>query len=204
MHFFKFTNWLHPWIVLLLVVPFAGCAAAGAVSTVAQVANLALGAAGLTKPADPNATKELPLKIEADTKLNTDNYKHSYSVVIRIYQLKQSEGFQQAYYDVFLDPQKEKDMLGSDVIATKEITLTPGQKYLSTEKISVSADYLGVVALFQSPAAERWKLIFPTKDLKSDGIALGLNGCSMSVTSGETVGSNEAIHLALKLPASCG
>ena len=192
------------WLGLLLVISLTGCAAAGAVSTVAQVANLALGAAGLTKPTDPNATQDMPLMIQAGSKLNTDNYGHSYSVVVRIYQLKQSQEFQQAYYDAFLDPQKEKEALGSDVISAREITLIPGQNYINTEKVGMNADYIGIVAFFQSPSAERWKLIFPTKKLNSKGIALGLDACSMTVSEGETIKSNEATQLALKMPASCG
>jgi len=175
-----------------------------AVSTVAQVANFALGAAGITKPADPSATNDAPLKIQASNDLNTDNHHHAFSVVVRVYQLKQSSAFQQAYYDIFLDPLKETAAFGSDVVAVKEITLIPGQTFINTEKISATADYIGIVALFHAPASARWKLTFPTKDLNKTGIALGVSACSMSVASGTTLEYSAAVPSTLKLPASCG
>lgn len=173
-----------------------------AVSTVAQVANLAFGGT-LSKPSDPNSTTEAQLKILASNELNTDSRSRSFSLVIRVYQLKQSSAFQQAFYDIFLDQQKEKNAFGSDVIAVKEITLIPGQTFINTEKISNSADYIGIVALFHSPAASRWKLTFPTKGVSKSGIALGVNACSITVDSGTTLEYGASSQAALKLPVLC-
>lgn len=191
--------------VLMLPVFLSGCTTMGAVSTIAQVANFALGAAGVNKPADPNASIDSPFYIRASNDLNTDDYNHAFSVVIRVYQLKQNSAFQQAYYDIFLDPQKEKSAFGSDVVAVKEITLIPGQIFTNTEKISVVADYIGIVALFRTPAAKRWKLTFPTKDLNKTGIALGVSACSITVVSGTALEYSTAPPGTLKLPAAnCG
>ncbi|BBP01651.1 type VI secretion system lipoprotein TssJ [Sulfuriferula nivalis] len=188
---------------LILITTLSGCAAAGAVSAVAQIASLAMNSTGLNKPIDPNATNNIPLKILASNALNSDNQKHPFSVVVRIYQLKQSSAFQQAFYDVFLDPQKEKDALAGDVIAVKEITLIPGQTYINTEKISVTADYVGVVALYQAPASGRWKLTFPTKDIKDKGLVLGLNDCSITVTAGNSLEYTDNKQSLIKTPAQC-
>lgn len=190
-------------LALSILMSLAGCAAIGAVSSVAQVASFALGVAGITKPSDPNATKDMPLKIQAGSALNTDVSNHSFSVVIRIYQLKQSSAFQQAFYNIFLDPLKEKEAFGSDVIAVKEIALIPGQTFISTEKISGTTDSIGIVALFHAPASARWKLTFPTKDLTRTGIVLGVSACSITVASGTTLEYSAATKNLLKLPANC-
>lgn len=191
-------------LVLTSIMLLTACSTMGAMSTVAQVANFALGAAGLTKPADPNATNDVPLTIVASRDLNTDAQNRAFSVVIRIYQLRQSSAFQQAFYSIFLDPDKEKSTFGADVIAVKEITLTPGQTFSNTEKISAAADYVGIVTLFQAPASARWKLTFPTEQLNKKGIALGIAACSMTVNSGQTLEYNAAAQSKLQLPASCG
>jgi type VI secretion system protein VasD len=188
---------------LALITTLSGCAAAGAVSAVAQIASLAMNSTGINKPIDPNATNSIQLKILASDDLNRGNQKHPFSVVVRIYQLKQSSAFQQAFYDVFLEPQKEKDALGSDIIAIKEITLIPGQTYINTEKVSVTADYVGVVALYQAPASGRWKLTFPTKDIKDKGLVLGLSDCSITVTAGNSLEYNDNKQSLIKTPALC-
>ena len=191
-------------IALILTAPLTGCAAMGAASTVAQVANFALSAAGITKPADPNATTDTPLKIQASNDLNTDHHNRPFSVVVRVYQLKQSSAFQQAFYTIFLDADKEKTAFGADVISVKEVTLIPGQTFVNTEKVSATADYIGIVALFHAPASARWKLTFPTKELNKKGIALGVSACSITVDSGTTLEYSTAATTVLKSPASCG
>jgi type VI secretion system protein VasD len=188
---------------LILISTLSGCAAAGAVSAVAQIANLAINSTGLNKPIDPNATKNIPFKLVASDNLNSDGQKHPFSVVVRVYQLKQSSAFQQAFYDIFLNPQKEKDALSNDVISVKEITLIPGQTYINAEKISATADYIGIVALFQTPASSRWKLTFATKEINSTGLILGLSDCSITVATGtplEYTGNTQAL---IKQPALC-
>ena len=196
-------NGVRTVLALSLIALLSGCAAAGAVSAVAQIASFAMNATGMSKPIDPNATSNIPLKIVGSNTLNTDNKNHPFSVVIRIYQLKQSSMFQQAFYDIFLDPQREKEALGGDIIAVKDITLIPGQTYINVEKIAATADYVGVVALFHTPAAGRWKLIFPTKDNNKTGLTLGMNACSITVTAGNTLEYTTNTQNMLKNPATC-
>ncbi len=190
-------------LALSLIAPLSGCAAAGAMSAVAQIASLAMNATGMSKPADPNATSNVQLKIVASNTLNTDNKNHPFSVVVRIYQLKQSSMFQQAFYNIFLDSQREKEALGSDIIAVKDITLIPGQIYVNTEKVAATADYVGIVALFHAPAAGRWKLIFPTRDSNKTGLTLGMSECSITVATGNTLEYAANTQNTLKIPATC-
>jgi type VI secretion system protein VasD len=122
---------------------------------------------------------------------------------VRIYHLKQSASFQQAFYGVFLDADKEKETFSMDVISKKEITLIPGQAYNNVEKVNLAAESIGVVAFFQRPAASRWKLTFPVKNIEKEGLSLNLDGCSMIVLSGNTLEFGAAQQSTLKTPASC-
>lgn len=195
---------LRALVMLIPLAPLAACSVMDALSSVSQVANFALGAAGIAKPTDPNATNDVPLRIVASRDLNTDDHNHAFSVVVRIYQLKQNSAFQQAFYNIFLDPDKEKTTFGADVIAIKEITLIPGQTFINTEKISAAANYIGIATLFHAPASARWKLTFPTEKLNKKGIALGVTACSLTVDAGKTLEYGEVSQNTLKLPASCG
>ena len=194
--------WIKASSVLMCCFALSGCASNG---VIARATTAALNAVGLDKPkpVDPSVQRSIALKIQADKLLNTDADHQPFSVIVRIYQLKQNSAFQQAFYDMFLDPQKEKQAFGSDVIAEKEIILIPGQTFTDTEKLDASADYLGIVALFQHPSTKKWKLTFPTKNLYKTGISMGLNACSITVSSGLTLEYNGDQQKALLQPTPC-
>jgi type VI secretion system protein VasD len=198
---------------------FAGCLAAlamlsgcAAVGTVASVANAALEVTGLKKP-DVPAIPELPdaqkpartvqLNLHAADNLNTDPAGRPLALVARVYKLKQNAAFQQAPYDTFLNPQKEKELLGADLVEVKEVTLVPGQRYHADEKVSREAYFVGVVALFRAPVAQRWRATFPAADAEKTGITLGLHACALSVGTGALTTEDAASARALA-PVHCG
>jgi type VI secretion system protein VasD len=145
-------------------------------------------AAGMRKPAElPEAQKPpraVAMRLHAANNLNVDSRGEPLAVVARIYKLRQSAAFEQAPYAAFLNGQAEKDALGADLIEVKEITLVPGQRYEVTEKVSRDAGYVGVVALFHAPAAQRWRLAFPAAEAEKDGLTVGLHACALSVGAG--------------------
>jgi type VI secretion system protein VasD len=167
------------WLALL-----AGCAGGG----IGGIAGAALDATGLRKPPElPDAQKpprNVALRLHAANKLNVDASGQPLALVARIYKLRQNAAFEQAPLAVFLDPAAEKQALGADLLEVKEITLVPGQHYEVAEKISREAAYVGVVALFHAPAAQRWRLAFAAADAERDGVTVGLHACALSVGSG--------------------
>lgn len=191
------------YFVLFSCATLTGCASMETASSGEQAANAALNLVSVVKSANPALKNIIGLQIQADKTLNTDAAKHAYSIVIRIYHLKQSSAFQHAFYDVFMDTQAEKASLGSDITEVREITLVPGQTYIDTEKIDPSTDYIGIVSLFQNPAADRWKLTFPTKNLYKTGIGLALHACSITVTAGTPLEVDSKNYKNLTLPTKC-
>lgn len=194
---------------LTILTVLSGCAA---VSTVASVANAALEVTGLKKPDVPEIP-ELPdaqkpartvqLNLHAADNLNTDPSGRPLALVARVYKLKQNAAFQQAPYDTFLNPQKEKELLGADLVEVKEVTLVPGQRYHADEKVSREAYFVGVVALFRAPAAQRWRATFPAADAEKTGITLGLHACALSVGTG-AVTTEDATSARALAPVHCG
>ncbi|UIN21251.1 type VI secretion system lipoprotein TssJ [Herbaspirillum frisingense] len=168
----------------------SGCAAVGAASTVGQVAKSTMEALGLKKPDAPEVPDSMKqprpvfVKLHASKALNLDAQQRPLALVVKIYRLKQNISFQQASYETFLSPQKEKELLGADLLEVKEVTLVPGQRYEAVEKVSYEAGYVGVVALFLNPAQQRWRLAFKADEAEKKGITVGLQSCSLTVGAG--------------------
>jgi type VI secretion system protein VasD len=200
--------------VLKLALAGASVAALAACSTGASVlagaANGALEAIGLKSSSVPESQKpprEVPLKLTAGTNLNAATDKRPVALVVRLYSLKDPTSFLQAPYDTFIDPAREKQTLGADLVQVREMTLIPGQRYDFTEKVSREASALGIVALFRSPASQRWKFAFNAEKNEKAGIMIGLHACAMTLTTGTPTtpaGSVPLTDLNLLSPASCG
>lgn len=158
-----------------------GCAAG-------PLAGAALQLAGIKAPAEvPDAQKaprSVAIKLHAGANLNTDARGRPLALVAKIYKLRQNAAFQQAPYDGFLNPQRERELLGADLLEVKEVLLVPGLHYEVLEKVSREAYYIGVVALFRAPAAQRWRLAFGAAEAEQTGIAIGMNACAMSLGAG--------------------
>lgn len=165
-------------VALALAALLAGCGGA------------ALEAAGLRKPPElPESQKpprNVPLKLHAATRLNVDAGGQPLALAVRLYKLRQKDAFEGAPYAAFLDPQLERERLGADLVEVREIMLVPGQRYEVTEKVAREAGHLGIVALFHTPAAGRWRTAVSSLDAERDGLNIGLHACAMSVGSSAT------------------
>ncbi len=151
---------------------------------------------GLKKPELPDSVpKELPalprkvaLRLHAGELLNTDAQGRSLSVVARVYKLRASTSFLQQPYESFSGPTSDRSSpLAQEVVEMRELTLTPGQRYEVVETLPPEATQLAVVALFRSPAEQRWRFVFDAKGSAANGITLGLHGCAMSVAEGQVI-----------------
>jgi type VI secretion system protein VasD len=137
----------------------------------------------------PTASK-VTVRLHAGDVLNTTTDGRSLSVVARIYKLRDRTSFEQISYDALQDPRgaPQSDWM-RDVVETKEIVLTPGQKFEVVETVPPDAPYVAVVALFRAPAPQRWRFIFDTKGAAQTGLTLGVHACALSVASGQPVGA---------------
>ncbi|MBB3257730.1 type VI secretion system protein VasD [Paraburkholderia bannensis] len=186
----------------------AGCAAA--VPAIGSAASAALQVVGIGKPDVPDAQKpprNLGVTLYAARNLNAATDNKPLALVVRLYALKEPTSFQQAPFDTFTDPAREKTTLGADLLSVREITLIPGQRYSATEKVSREAQAFGIVALFRDPAMQRWKFAFDPAKSEKSGIMVGLHNCAMTVTSGTVIPVDSAQMvqpLNLLSSVSCG
>jgi type VI secretion system protein VasD len=178
----------------------SGCAATKvADDALGDMTKSALEAVGLKKPETPavpqlpqaealRLPRKVPLQVYAGPQLNHDEHDQPLSLVLRIYQLKSTAAFMQAPYEVFAGAGTQKAFLGDDVIDVQEVTLVPGQRYAVDEKVPRDAAALGVVALFNAPAAQRWRFAFDAEAAEKSGLVIGAHGCALTVTRGAPLG----------------
>lgn len=126
---------------------------------------------------------QVPLHLHAGDNLNAGTGARPLSLVVRVYQLRDRTRFEQAPFEVFVDEQREIDMLGGDVLAVTEFLLAPGQRHEVLEQLPVEGRHLGVVALFRQPAPVRWRLVFDPAAAGPAGITVGLHACAMTTPS---------------------
>lgn len=137
-------------------------------------------------PDSQKAARNVPIDITAAARLNTTSKGQSLALLARVYKLRQRAAFDQASYDTFLSPGKEQEAFGADLLEVKEVMLIPGQHYKVTEKVSREAGFIGVVALFNKPAPQRWRMSFAAAELEKTGLSMGAHACSLTAGAAST------------------
>jgi len=167
------------------------------------------GCGGLRKPAPSEASqlaaqsaaqmqpRKVALHLHAAPRLNVDAHGQPLALLVRVYTLRGSGAFNQAPYAAFLSPETERAALGADLVDAREVMLVPGQHVDLDESLAREAGYLGVVALFRSPARQGWRAAFAAPEAEKIGVTLGLHACALSVGQGAAASSVAPPPLAL-------
>jgi type VI secretion system protein VasD len=108
-------------------------------------------------------TKKWRVVLMPTSTLNQDDTGGSLPVLVRIYQLRAKEKFQQATFKTLW--KSDKEALEGDLLERKEITIQPGAETELDVDLEVKrgAAYIGVMALFRQPSAEGWKQVVPAQ-----------------------------------------
>jgi type VI secretion system protein VasD len=169
-----------PCIALVLVATLSGCAGDG-------LAGRALDATASRKAAQAEMLKgprSVALRLHAAPKLNVDSKGRPLALVARVYTLRRNAAFEAAPYATFLTPGADREAFGADLVEVKDVTLVPGQRYEIVEKVAREAAYVGIVALFHSPAPQRWRLSFAAAEAENAGITVALQACALAAGAG--------------------
>lgn len=160
----------------------------------------ALELTGLKKPELPDSAlpdRRIAWRLHASSSLNTLPDGQSLALLVRIYRLRAPDSFLQAPADTFGDANREKELLGDDLVSVREVQLVPGQRHEATDKLPRDIGHVGIVALFHHPAAGRWRYAFSAVPAELTGIDIGVHACAMTVHGGQPVGvSSERVRSA--------
>ena len=119
--------------------------------------------------------KAMNVDLVSRSALNTDGQGKSLSTVVRLYQLKSPQAFEQMDYADFQND--DLDRLQADLLATKDVVLRPDTAASISEPMDEDADYVGVVAFFRrADAPAVWKVVLPRKQWKdTDPVKIVVN-----------------------------
>ena len=140
----------------LTVLAVAGCGVGQAVkdSTV-----------DVAKWAFTTQVKTMNMDLVSRSSLNANGAGQSLSTVVRIYQLKTPQAFQQLDYTQLQT--NDLTALKADLLAAKDVVLRPDASASISEPMSSDAAYVGVVAFFRDAGKDSsWKLVIPKKQWK--------------------------------------
>jgi len=109
--------------------------------------------------------KTMNIDLASRSSLNATGDGQSLSTVVRIYQLKTPQTFQQLDYQQLQT--NDLDALKADLLATRDVVLRPDASASISEPMNGDAQYVGVVAFFRNPGSDAtWKLVIPKKQWK--------------------------------------
>lgn len=133
--------------------------------------------------AQPDANGSLRLRMHAASNLNGGSEARPLALVVKLFHVRDLEAFQALPFDTFLDEASIETGPTGSVLASREVLLLPGQRYDVHEPLSPGATHLGIVALFRNPAGNRWRFVFDSSAIESQGLLVGLHACAMTTPS---------------------
>ncbi len=134
--------------------------------------------------------KTMNLDLVSRSSLNASGDGQSLSTVVRVYQLKTRQAFEQLSYEQLQTDDLES--LKPDLLASRNVVLRPNASVSLAEPMHADAEYVGVVALFRSPdKAAVWRLAVPKKQWKStDPVKIEVLGSTLQLA-GKAVGGGQ-------------
>jgi type VI secretion system protein VasD len=109
--------------------------------------------------------KTMNVDLVSRSSLNASGSGQSLSTVVRIYQLKTAQAFEQLNYTQLQTG--DRDALKADLLATKDVVLRPDASASISEPMNSDAQVVGVVAFFRDAGKEStWKLVVPKAQWK--------------------------------------
>lgn len=124
------------------------------------LASMALAACGSLSPSPPGQreTTELELFIEASDRLNPDPQGRAAPILLRIYELKSADVFQEA--DFFALYLRDRATLTGDVLMVDQFILRPGQVQVLHRHSNPESRYIGVVAGYRDLPNSTWRALY--------------------------------------------
>jgi len=154
------------------ILTIAGCGVAQSVKT---------GTVDAAKWAFTTQVKTMNLDFVSRSSSNTNGTGQSLSTVVRVYQLKTPQAFDQLDYAQLQG--NDLDALKADLLGSTDLVLRPNASASISEPMSDDAEYVGIVAFFRDDGRDsKWKLVVPKKQWKkTDPVKIDVRDSSLSV-----------------------
>ncbi|KAI3589500.1 T6SS secretion lipoprotein TssJ (VasD) [Cupriavidus sp. U2] len=140
------------------------------------------GTVDAAKWAFTSQVKTMNIDLAGRASVNPDAAGKSLSTVVRFYQLKDAQRFEQSTYEQL--QANDLEWLKPDLLATGDVVLRPGAAASISEPMKDGSEYVGVVAFFRDTGGDAvWKLVIPRKQWKkSDPVRIEVRGNTLEMT----------------------
>ncbi|BCQ27649.1 type VI secretion system lipoprotein TssJ (plasmid) [Caballeronia sp. NK8] len=107
--------------------------------------------------------KREPLKLEisinASSGVNPDDQKRAAPILVRVYELKNADAFNEA--DFYSLQDKDKTVLADDLVARDQFLLRPGEHKTIARNANEASTALGVIAAYRTLPSAVWRANWP-------------------------------------------
>jgi type VI secretion system protein VasD len=144
-------------VALCATCTLAGCGVAQSVKT---------GTVDAAKWAFTTQIKTMNLDLTSRSSLNNDGAGQSLSTVLRIYQLKTPQAFEQLDYVQLQN--NDLDALKPDLLSTTDVILRPNANASVSEPMNDDTQFVAIVAFFREDNQRAtWRMVIPKKQWKT-------------------------------------
>jgi type VI secretion system protein VasD len=146
---------------------------------------LITGCATTAKLMEPDPAKVV-IRIASSTELNPDMMGRASPIVVRVYELKSDDIFNNADFFALYD--EDASILGDDMTARDEMNIPPGENVSIEKELDIEARYIGVIAAYRDLDNAIWRGSIETPLDETTYINVTLGKLSLSVKKGEKKG----------------
>lgn len=140
---------------------------------------LVLVSGGCGKLFGPKPTNAV-IELNAAKDLNPDVTGRPSPLRVRLYELKSVSTFNKA--DIFSLTDKDKDLLGADLVTVEEIQVKPGMQQTITRKLGPDSKFLAVLAPYRDWEHATWRASLEVPQGKTTTVALELTQIAVSLS----------------------
>lgn len=138
---------------------------------------------GCAKPPPPPAPPPptiIKAMLTADATVNPDSRGRPSPIILRLYELKTAAAFNRA--DFFSLWDREKETLGTDLVARDEVQLRPGESRTIERPADPDAQQLAVVAAYRDLERADWRgaVVLKPHQVNAVAVVVGARGVGMT------------------------
>ncbi len=132
-----------------------------------------------SKPPPPPPPTILQTTINVLPNVNPDARGRSSPVVFRFYELESLAAFTSA--DFFALLEKDKEVLGAELVAREEFQLTPGDQKKFERKVQPETRYVGAIAAFRDLERAQWRATMAVVPNRTSTIEIKLDASKVTI-----------------------
>lgn len=140
---------------------------------------MALSACATPPPPPPKPTT-IAATLDANANVNPDMRGRPSPVVVRFYELKALAAFNSA--DFFALNDRDKDTLGSELVAREEFVLQPGDKRPLARTLQADTRFIGVVAAYRDLERAQWRASAPVPLNQASTVTVSFDDRKVSIS----------------------